>query len=200
MEVNCHSVFQLVGSGCGIGHDSGSSFLPTLVSVLELGSPTGVGPFARVQSAAVATNNHGRAITKTLEETALQVPGHNHLHDLLTAALTNPASTSPAPPAATMAISSALAALAALAFLALPHTSRATVGVDVSQRTSTSAFQCLKRAGFEFAVVRCYQSVGRPGECPGGWRGRASHADTWRCPRAPVPTCPGAPVPPCVLP
>merc|ERR1711871_198318 len=37
----------------------------------------------------------------------------------------------------------------------------ATIGVDVSQLTSSSAFSCLKQQGFDFAVARGYQSVGR---------------------------------------
>jgi len=50
--------------------------------------------------------------------------------------------------------------VAACAMFAPSH---ATVGVDVSSRVTTSAFQCLKRAGYEFAIIRCYESVGRPG-------------------------------------
>jgi hypothetical protein len=36
----------------------------------------------------------------------------------------------------------------------------ATLGVDVSQATSESAFRCLKSDGYDFAVVRVYQSTG----------------------------------------
>jgi hypothetical protein len=34
-------------------------------------------------------------------------------------------------------------------------------GVDVSQPTSTAAFTCLKAANLRFAIVRCYESLGR---------------------------------------
>lgn len=36
----------------------------------------------------------------------------------------------------------------------------ATIGVDVSQRTSLSSWQCARNYGYEFAVVRVYQSYG----------------------------------------
>ncbi len=35
-------------------------------------------------------------------------------------------------------------------------------GVDVSQPYGVAAFQCLVRENLLFAVIRCYQSVGRP--------------------------------------
>ena len=35
-------------------------------------------------------------------------------------------------------------------------------GVDVSQPTSADAFACLKAQNLRYAVVRCYESVGRP--------------------------------------
>eukprot|EP01088_Endostelium_zonatum_P016248 TRINITY_DN430_c0_g1_i1.p1 TRINITY_DN430_c0_g1~~TRINITY_DN430_c0_g1_i1.p1 ORF type:complete len:214 (-),score=44.97 TRINITY_DN430_c0_g1_i1:55-696(-) len=34
-------------------------------------------------------------------------------------------------------------------------------GVDISQATSAAAFQCLKRDGYDFVVIRGYESVGR---------------------------------------
>jgi len=58
----------------------------------------------------------------------------------------------------------------------------ATYGVDVSQRTYTSNFQCLKSNGYSFAIVRVYQSNG---QCDGNgpytindaWSGGMSHVD-----------------------
>ena len=35
-------------------------------------------------------------------------------------------------------------------------------GVDLSQRTSSSSFQCLKTNGYNFVVVRAYRSNGVP--------------------------------------
>ncbi|KAF2072606.1 hypothetical protein CYY_006084 [Polysphondylium violaceum] len=48
-----------------------------------------------------------------------------------------------------------------LCILTLLKAANATNGVDVSSLTSTSSFGCLKSNGFNFAVVRCFQSVGR---------------------------------------
>lgn len=39
---------------------------------------------------------------------------------------------------------------------------RATLGVDVSTLTYPTAFKCLKNAGYEFVIVRGYQSLGHP--------------------------------------
>jgi hypothetical protein len=39
---------------------------------------------------------------------------------------------------------------------------KATYGVDISSPVDKSEFTCLKKNGFDFAVVRCYQSIGRP--------------------------------------
>lgn len=36
------------------------------------------------------------------------------------------------------------------------------IGVDVSSRVSTSSWQCLKSNGYHFAIVRVYQSNGKP--------------------------------------
>lgn len=59
---------------------------------------------------------------------------------------------------------------------------RGTLGVDVSQPTSTSSFQCLKNSGYSFAVVRVYQSNGKVD--PNGaqtiknaWAGGMAHVD-----------------------
>lgn len=58
-----------------------------------------------------------------------------------------------------------IAALAALAVIA-PIVS-ATYGVDVSQATGPSAWKCLNGQGFDFAVIRCWESVGRADpNCP----------------------------------
>lgn len=50
----------------------------------------------------------------------------------------------------------------------------ATVGVDVSQRTYVSNFQCLLGYGYNFAVVRVYQSNGHPDS-----NGPATISDAW---------------------
>lgn len=46
--------------------------------------------------------------------------------------------------------------------LLLYDTAEGTKGVDVSQPVSTSDFRCLKGSGYEFAIVRAYQSTGHP--------------------------------------
>jgi hypothetical protein len=58
----------------------------------------------------------------------------------------------------------------------------ATTGVDVSQLTSTSSFSCLKSYGYNFAIVRVFQSTGNPD--PNGpssiynaWNGGMAHVD-----------------------
>lgn len=38
----------------------------------------------------------------------------------------------------------------------------ATLGLDLSTSTSSSAFSCLKNAGYSFVIVRAYQSFGEP--------------------------------------
>ncbi|KYQ91967.1 glycoside hydrolase family 25 protein [Tieghemostelium lacteum] len=48
-----------------------------------------------------------------------------------------------------------------LFILAIFKATNATLGVDLSSLTSSSSFGCLKLNGFEFAIVRCYQSFGR---------------------------------------
>ncbi len=56
------------------------------------------------------------------------------------------------------------------------------VGVDVSQATSVSSFSCLKNNGYNFAIVRVYQSSGKVD--PNGatsisnaWAGGMAHVD-----------------------
>ena len=39
---------------------------------------------------------------------------------------------------------------------------RATLGVDLSTLTTSTAFKCLKNSGYEFVIVRGYQSYGQP--------------------------------------
>jgi len=69
-----------------------------------------------------------------------------------------------------------------LAFLASITVALATYGVDVSQSTSTSSFQCLKSNGYNFAVVRVYQSNGvvdsnGPSTITNAWNGGMAHVD-----------------------
>lgn len=45
-----------------------------------------------------------------------------------------------------------------LALAAVP--SRATLGVDVAYNYPLSSWSCLKSNGYQFAIVRCYQSLG----------------------------------------
>lgn len=66
--------------------------------------------------------------------------------------------------------------------LALIPLATSTLGVDVSQATSVSSFQCLKSSGYSFAIVRVYQSNGKVD--PNGattisnaWAGGMSHVD-----------------------
>ena len=40
--------------------------------------------------------------------------------------------------------------------------SEATKGIDVSQLVYPSDFKCLKEAGYDFVIVRAYQSLGHP--------------------------------------
>eukprot|EP01089_Gocevia_fonbrunei_P023331 TRINITY_DN979_c0_g1_i1.p1 TRINITY_DN979_c0_g1~~TRINITY_DN979_c0_g1_i1.p1 ORF type:complete len:212 (+),score=54.18 TRINITY_DN979_c0_g1_i1:378-1013(+) len=51
--------------------------------------------------------------------------------------------------------------LAVCVFFALVATVVSLHGVDISQGTSKGDFECLKKKGFDFAIVRCYESVGR---------------------------------------
>lgn len=38
----------------------------------------------------------------------------------------------------------------------------ATLGVDLSTSASKTAFSCLKDQGYDFVIVRAYQSIGQP--------------------------------------
>lgn len=51
-----------------------------------------------------------------------------------------------------------LALLAVLAFAAVP--TQATLGVDVAYNYPLSSWSCLKNNGYQFAIIRCYQSLG----------------------------------------
>ena len=71
-----------------------------------------------------------------------------------------------------------------LAFLcvALFGTVLATTGVDVSQRTYSSSFSCMKSYGYSFAIVRVYQSNGvcdpnGPATINDAWTGGMSYVD-----------------------
>jgi hypothetical protein len=52
--------------------------------------------------------------------------------------------------------------LFSIAFLIQLVSTFATYGVDVSQSTSVSSFQCMKSSGYSFAIVRVYCSSGHP--------------------------------------
>lgn len=67
-------------------------------------------------------------------------------------------------------------------FLALVVVALATHGVDVSQSTSKSSFECLKSNGYTFAVVRVYKSNGAvdsngPTTITNAWNGGMAHVD-----------------------
>ena len=71
---------------------------------------------------------------------------------------------------------------AILTTLAVLGTAAAYKGVDVSQRTYTSNFQCMKSNGASFAIVRVYQSSGHtdsngPATIKDAWSGGMSHVD-----------------------
>lgn len=58
----------------------------------------------------------------------------------------------------------------------------ATYGLDISQATSKSSFECLKSNGYNFAIVRVYQSNGKcdvngPTSINNAWNGGMSHVD-----------------------
>eukprot|EP01087_Luapelamoeba_hula_P006378 TRINITY_DN1645_c0_g1_i1.p1 TRINITY_DN1645_c0_g1~~TRINITY_DN1645_c0_g1_i1.p1 ORF type:complete len:218 (+),score=23.67 TRINITY_DN1645_c0_g1_i1:43-696(+) len=60
-------------------------------------------------------------------------------------------------------------------------------GVDVSEATSESSFACLKKEGYDYAIVRAYQSFGRPD--PAGpisvdaaWKAGMAHVDVYMFP------------------
>merc|ERR1712000_74159 len=84
-------------------------------------------------------------------------------------------------------LSSAMSALriaAAVVVLAMVAPALATHGVDVSQATMPDAFKCLKSNGYEFAIIRAFESVGRPdSNAPhtiyNAWDGGMSHVDIY---------------------
>ena len=49
-----------------------------------------------------------------------------------------------------------------VAFLFGLHLGEATKGIDVSQLVYSSDFKCLKDAGYDFVIVRAYESLGQP--------------------------------------
>lgn len=58
----------------------------------------------------------------------------------------------------------------------------ATYGLDISQATSKSSFECLKSNGYNFAIVRVYQSNGKcdvngPSSINNAWNGGMAHVD-----------------------
>ncbi len=66
-----------------------------------------------------------------------------------------------------------------LAFIAV---ALATTGVDVSQRTYLSSWQCVRNYGYEFAIIRVYQSNGRcdpngPANIYDAWNAGMAHVD-----------------------
>ena len=70
----------------------------------------------------------------------------------------------------------------ALLVLALVGTVMSYHGVDVSQATSQSSFNCMKSNGYSFAVVRVYCSSGHtdsngPTSIHNAWNGGMSHVD-----------------------
>lgn len=61
-----------------------------------------------------------------------------------------------------------------VACLALVGKLAAYSGVDLSQRTYSSSFNCMVNSGYNFAIVRVYQSNGHPDS-----NGPASINDAW---------------------
>lgn len=66
--------------------------------------------------------------------------------------------------------------------LAALSTALATVGVDVSQRTYLSNWQCVKNYGYDFAIIRVYQSNGAcdpngPANINDAWNAGMAHVD-----------------------
>ena len=61
-------------------------------------------------------------------------------------------------------------------------TALATVGVDVSQRTPLSSWQCVKGYGYDFAIIRVYMSNGNcdsngPANINDAWNAGMAHVD-----------------------
>eukprot|EP00048_Salpingoeca_helianthica_P015829 m.228805 g.228805 ORF g.228805 m.228805 type:complete len:237 (+) comp17602_c0_seq1:22-732(+) len=77
--------------------------------------------------------------------------------------------------------------LLAAALLGLVAVGSATIGVDVSQATYPDAFQCLKNAGYSFAIIRAYESIGQPDSTAphtiyNAWDGGMTHVDIYMFP------------------
>lgn len=58
----------------------------------------------------------------------------------------------------------------------------ATVGVDVSQRTPLSSWQCVKNYGYDFAIIRVFMSTGYcdsngPANINDAWNAGMAHVD-----------------------
>eukprot|EP00049_Salpingoeca_infusionum_P017566 m.353485 g.353485 ORF g.353485 m.353485 type:complete len:243 (+) comp16772_c0_seq1:62-790(+) len=75
----------------------------------------------------------------------------------------------------------------ALALACLAPTVQATTGVDVSTAVGVSSWECIHGEGHSFAIVRCYQSNGRPDpNCPqtvkNAWSGGMAHVDVYLFP------------------
>jgi len=71
-----------------------------------------------------------------------------------------------------------------MAFTLLSEPVSATLGVDVSQPVSSSAWSCLKSSGYSFGVVRCYQSTGNVdpnavATIKNAWAGGMAHVDAY---------------------
>ena len=69
--------------------------------------------------------------------------------------------------------------------------SKASIGVDISQLYNPSDFQCLKDNDRDFAIIRCYQSVGKVDpncaqNVANAWDGGMSYVDLYMFP---CPTC-----------
>jgi GH25 family lysozyme M1 (1,4-beta-N-acetylmuramidase) len=81
----------------------------------------------------------------------------------------------------------ALLSVVVLLVLALCRSGEATYGVDISQASTISTFQCLVNNGYSFAIIRAYQSIGQPD--PNGphsvynaWDGGMSNVDVYMFP------------------
>eukprot|EP00048_Salpingoeca_helianthica_P014577 m.222402 g.222402 ORF g.222402 m.222402 type:complete len:237 (-) comp16021_c0_seq1:138-848(-) len=77
--------------------------------------------------------------------------------------------------------------MAVLVLLSLVCAAFATKGVDLSQATSQDSFSCLHSNGYNFAIVRCYESVGQPDpNCAqsviNAWNGGMAHVDIYMFP------------------
>lgn len=78
-------------------------------------------------------------------------------------------------------------AFAALLAVAAVTPAAATLGLDVSSATMPTAFKCLKSAGYEFAIIRAYQSNGVPDPVGphtvyNAWTGGMGHVDVYMFP------------------